>query len=402
MNKVLKVTIIEPVNYADISITVDIDSLIRGDILLCEDSKTEFEVVIQGNSSAKIINNNIYYNYIVDMPRWAEMVVGTQLYLIGNNKHRIKAPNNTAPIVPSSCPSYHNSGHTPAPVFPNEKKQGLRFNSNKVRMDLVPYSAIEGIAKVLTYGANKYTIKDDKGNIVTKGDNNWKLGMPWLDVYASLSRHLGAWLSGEDYDESGELHIDHVLTNAAFIKEYMSIYPQGDNREHWYNKKVKKVWLDLDGVCFDFEPHFLKWFNLPEDHPTDWNDSRFRENMKNCTEEFWRALPMIEGANNIDYPIAGYCTARSCDDKLIKELLDAKGFPDAPIINVGISGSKIDALKSVECDVFIDDSINNFIALNNNDILCYLMDRPHNTKYEVGAKRCKNLKEFVNKIKLLN
>lgn len=393
MKEELRVCVIEPVNYADISITVDVSYLAEGDVLRYADQNAIYCIKILSSYEPKLVKNVTVYRYLVDMPRWATMVPGTMLTYVSEK---------AAPIVPSSCPSYHNSGHIPTPVFPAEKKQGLRFNSNKVRMDLVPYSAIEGIAKVLTYGANKYTIKDDKGNIVTKGDNNWKLGMPWLDVYASLSRHLGAWLSGEDYDESGELHIDHVLTNAAFIKEYMSIYPQGDNRDHWYNKKVKKVWLDLDGVCFDFEPHFLKWFNLPEDHPTDWNDSRFRENMKNCTEEFWRALPMIEGANNIDYPIAGYCTARSCDDKLIKELLDTKGFPDAPIINVGISGSKIDALKSVECDVFIDDSINNFIALNSNDILCYLMDRPHNTKYEVGAKRCKNLKEFVNKIKLLN
>lgn len=388
MNETLIVFVMEPVNYEDTSITLDVPYFDKGDLLLYGSSDEIYTIQIQGPPSTKIINNANYYNYRVDMPKWATMVTGTVLTF--KNTKNVKAMRN--PIIP-----YNGCASTPV-----EKKQGLRFNSNKVRMDLVPHSAIEGIAKVLTYGANKYTIKDEEGNIISKGDNNWKLGMPWLEVYASLERHLLAWKSGEDYDESGELHIDHVLTNAAFLREYISIYPQGDDREHWYNKKVKKVWLDLDGVCFDFEPHFLKWFNLPEHHPTDWNDPRFRENMKNCTEEFWRALPMIEGANDLKYPIAGYCTARNCDDKVIKEMLDTHGFPDAPIINVGVSGSKVEALKSVGCEVFIDDSINNFIALNSNDILCYLMDRPHNIKYEVGSKRCKNLTEFINKIKLIN
>jgi hypothetical protein len=382
MNEVLKVYVIEPVLYGDIYITIDINSLQKGDVLLYDGLGGNYDVIIESCAITKTINNNNFYSYMVNMPKWAEMVEGTQLTLIGHtNKNNTVPP----PIIPTT-----------------EKPKGLRFNSNKIRMDLVPYSAIEGIAKVLTYGANKYTIKDEEGNIITKGDNNWKLGMPWLDVYASLDRHLGAWLKGEDYDESGELHIDHVLTNAAFIKEYMSIHPEGDNRDHWYNSPIKKVWLDLDGVCFDFEPHFLKWFNLPDHHPTDWNDYRFRDNISSCTDDFWAQCPIIEGSNVLPYPIAGYCTARNCSDEIIKATLDKHGFPAAPIINVGVSGSKVEALKSAGCEVFIDDSINNFTALNAAGILCYLMERPHNLKYDVGSRRCKNLKEFVNKIKLLN
>jgi hypothetical protein len=396
MKEGLKAFIMAPVKYADITITLDVPYFDKGDSLLFASPNAIYSVHIEGAPTTKTINNIDYYEYRVDMPSWTEMEVGTMLTYQSSKKE----PN---PIVPSSCPSYHNSGHVPTHTLPyTEKKQGLRFNSNKIRMDLVPYSAIEGIAKVLTYGANKYTIKDEEGNIITKGDNNWKLGMPWLDVYASLDRHLGAWLKGEDYDESGELHIDHVLTNAAFIKEYMSIYPEGDNRDHWYNKPIKKVWLDLDGVCFDFEPHFLKWFNLPDHHPTDWNDYRFRDNISSCTDDFWAQCPIIEGSNVLPYPIAGYCTARNCSDEIIKATLDKHGFPAAPIINVGVSGSKVEALKSAGCEVFIDDSINNFTALNAAGILCYLMERPHNLKYDVGSRRCKNLKEFVNKIKLLN
>lgn len=296
------------------------------------------------------------------------------------------------------------------------EQKGLRFNSGKTRYDLVPNSAIEGIAKVLGYGADKYTVKDDLGNIIVSGDNNWRLGMPWTDVYASLNRHLAAWAKGEDRDydpncdscksgycknHSGELHIDHILTNAAFLKEYITIYPQGDNRLHWFKSPVKNVWLDLDGVVVDFETHFLKYLRLPEDHPTDWNDYRFRENFDRIANDqhFWDTCPALIKPEEIDYPIAGYCTARPCSNVVIDNWLKRNGFPKAELINVGANGKKSDLLKDKENIIFIDDSIKNFIDLSSNGIVCYLMSRPHNIKYNVGIYRCNNIREFLEKIK---
>lgn len=54
------------------------------------------------------------------------------------------------------------------------KQQGLRFNNGKVRHELLPQFAVNEVAKIFTYGANKYTVKDENGNVVD-GSDNWKI-----------------------------------------------------------------------------------------------------------------------------------------------------------------------------------------------------------------------------------
>lgn len=103
--------------------------------------------------------------------------------------------------------------------------EGLRHNSGKLPVHLVPPSAIFAMAEVLAAGAKKYP------------ENNWRLGMSWNTVYASLMRHLLKWMGGEDIDdESGKPHTYHILTNAAFLVEYEKTCPQLDDR---YEKKDK-------------------------------------------------------------------------------------------------------------------------------------------------------------------
>ena len=82
-----------------------------------------------------------------------------------------------------------------------------KYDEDKVRMDLVPLECIESIAKVLTYGADKYE------------ENSWQeLPDFWKRYKAALLRHLTAIDKGELIDkESGLYHIDQVLTNAMFL-----------------------------------------------------------------------------------------------------------------------------------------------------------------------------------------
>jgi len=84
----------------------------------------------------------------------------------------------------------------------------MKFDSSKPRYDLIPPSALAGMAKVLTYGAKKYK------------PNNWK-EVDSLDRYvAALYRHLEAWRAGEKVDsESGLKHLEHAMTNVAFLLE---------------------------------------------------------------------------------------------------------------------------------------------------------------------------------------
>jgi hypothetical protein len=102
---------------------------------------------------------------------------------------------------------------------------GIKFDQDKVRMELLPPFAQEEIAKVLTYGARKYD------------PYNWAKGMPWTRVYGAAIRHLNAFARGEDKDpETGLSHVAHAACNLMFLLEYERFHPELDDR---YGKKAE-------------------------------------------------------------------------------------------------------------------------------------------------------------------
>lgn len=87
--------------------------------------------------------------------------------------------------------------------------EGVKYDDDKPRMDLIPPDVEEALGKVLTYGAQKYE------------DRNWELGMDWGRVYAAARRHLNAYWSGENIDPESNLpHIDHALCCIVFLSAY--------------------------------------------------------------------------------------------------------------------------------------------------------------------------------------
>ena len=83
---------------------------------------------------------------------------------------------------------------------------GLKFDDEKIRMDLIPVEVLEELGKVLTYGIKK-----------GYGEDSWKKVEPHRYV-AALLRHFTAWKKGEAYDpESNLKHLSHLLCNAAFL-----------------------------------------------------------------------------------------------------------------------------------------------------------------------------------------
>lgn len=262
--------------------------------------------------------------------------------------------------------------------------KGLRYNEGKDRLDLVPESAITGIAKVLTFGAKKYA------------PNNWKLGMRWSKITSSLKRHLAAIDRGEDYDsESGLMHIDHVLTNAAFLKEYYKIYPEGDDRPHSY-LNVKRIGLDIDDVLADWIGTFCKLSGFPI--PRNWFFG-FPEKIKQLIDEglnyaeVMENLPVKTNPDDIPFEPICYITNRGHTDVSVAERWIAKnGFSQVPVIQ---TTDKITAAKEMKLDIFVDDKYSTFVEMNNAGICCYLFDAPWNQRYEVGYKRIHSLKELA-------
>lgn len=88
-------------------------------------------------------------------------------------------------------------------------KEGMKYDTGKLRWDLVQPLAVNEYIRVLTYGANKYApnswqrLKDCKGR-----------------YFAALLRHVWDWWRGEDLDkESGIHHLAHAMCNVAFLLE---------------------------------------------------------------------------------------------------------------------------------------------------------------------------------------
>jgi len=95
-----------------------------------------------------------------------------------------------------------------------------KLDLGKLRYDLVPPSVIEDIAKVLTFGAAKYSA------------NNWKQVDDPARYLAALYRHLEAWRAGEITDpESGLSHLAHAACNIAFLIELN--YQPDDWIDNW-------------------------------------------------------------------------------------------------------------------------------------------------------------------------
>lgn len=95
------------------------------------------------------------------------------------------------------------------PNSDDSSPKALKYDQDKPRYDLVPPEALDGLAKVLTFGAKKYA------------DRNWELGMDWGRVYAALQRHILAWWSGQSRDpETGLSHLHHAACCIAFLQTY--------------------------------------------------------------------------------------------------------------------------------------------------------------------------------------
>lgn len=93
--------------------------------------------------------------------------------------------------------------------------KAIKYDSGKSMIDLVIPEFIEDIAKVLTFGAQKYE------------PYNWQNNLKRERMLSALYRHLLAYHKGEKYDkETGLNHLAHVAVNAMFL--------------HWYDEVKKK------------------------------------------------------------------------------------------------------------------------------------------------------------------
>lgn len=264
--------------------------------------------------------------------------------------------------------------------------QALRYNTGKIRYDLLEPYALEQLANVFTKGAEKYS------------DHNWLKGMDWSKMIASLKRHLASFEQGEDFDKETELlHIAHVAWNAMALTSYYKYAPQFDNRKHSY-LKAKRIGLDVDEVCANWVEAWCTLWNLPI--PDSWlfhrsiKDSFISLENQGKINEFMLNLKPLFDPKMLPFEPYCYITCRHVENAITEQWLDLNGFPASPVFTVKNRIDKIAIAKEQKLDFFIDDNYETFVDMNNNGICCLLMDAQHNRKYDVGYKRIKDFNDF--------
>ena len=89
-------------------------------------------------------------------------------------------------------------------------KDGQKHDDGKPQYHLLPPKALEAVAKVLTYGAKKYSPEGWRD--VPNGQERY---------FDAAHRHLWAWKGGEELDpESGLSHLAHAAASLLFMMEH--------------------------------------------------------------------------------------------------------------------------------------------------------------------------------------
>lgn len=136
-----------------------------------------------------------------------------------------------------------------------------------------------------------------------------------------------------------------------------------------------RIGLDIDQVLADWAGSFFKLYNPKNDSDI----TRICNQKLAKDREFWLNLDVIQ------YPIGFeptlYCTKRSCLKTYSKEWLSKNNFPNKPVYQVYCQNDNKARYIKGRVDVFVDDSIYNFIQMNSYGIPTLLMNTPYNQEW---------------------
>lgn len=109
-----------------------------------------------------------------------------------------------------------------------ERKDPVKYDTNKPAVELIPFVALEKIGEVLAYGRIKYAA------------HNWRFGegLAWSRLLGAALRHLFAWGRGEKVDpESGLSHLAHAACSILMLLSYEN--EGGGSDDRWQGREYK-------------------------------------------------------------------------------------------------------------------------------------------------------------------
>jgi hypothetical protein len=128
-----------------------------------------------------------------------------------------------------------------------DANRGLKRDTGKPRISLIPPEIIFELAKIFTFGEQKYN-----------GAGTWQL-LEDVRFYDALQRHLIAWQMGEVFDpESDEFHSSHALWNMLILclRDIWALQGADGDREELIRRRNRHIsmngWL-IDNSEFKIE-----------------------------------------------------------------------------------------------------------------------------------------------------
>jgi len=141
------------------------------------------------------------------------------------------------------------------------------------------------------------------------------------------------------------------------------------------------IFLDIDDVIFDFQGGYAQRFGTKKQK--SWSKSNLMSKrlfVLSQERDFWINLPI---KNRPNFQPKGFVSARGIKKAWTKESLKVNNIPGRSNVHQVYWGeSKVELLKQLGSDIFIDDKYETFKECNKNGVFCLLMDASHNQKYK--------------------
>lgn len=171
-----------------------------------------------------------------------------------------------------------------------------------------------------------------------------------------------------------------------------------------------RIGLDLDDTLNMFMQPYLERFGIPK---TDGEITKNVQRVLKKDREWWINLPV---KNKINFIPELYCTKRVCSKNYSKTWLERNNYPSRPIYQVLYQKANKAKYIKGRVDIFVDDSVSNFIQMNLAGVPCLLMATDSNEKWgpygkvysldkeeiEQGynfIKSCKDFNNYLREIK---
>ena len=98
-------------------------------------------------------------------------------------------------------------------------KEGVKYDSEKIRLDLAPPIGTFLEGDVYTIGGKKYDV------------HNWRKGIAWSRIIGAMKRHITWFEAGESFDpEDAQHHLASVKWCANTLMEFEITHKELDDR----------------------------------------------------------------------------------------------------------------------------------------------------------------------------